>query len=144
MTTQCDNCTTIGHELWAVRFASSGGNSLNARHSGFVVWVAVCFSACASVEIEGNGSITPDAITGSATVHGSLYGFRWQPFTTEQCGGDSLFRVETHTNALLLGVSVLSLGLYVPQTVEWWCYLPSAADDDAEIWDPNASPGVVE
>ncbi|MEM7276846.1 MAG: hypothetical protein AAF385_01870 [Pseudomonadota bacterium] len=95
--------------------------------------------ACSTVELEGSGSITPDAITGSETVHGSLYGYRWKPFTTEKCGTDSLFRVETHTNAGLLLASVLTLGFYVPQTVEWWCYAPDNGDaEDEEVWDPNA------
>ena len=107
---------------------------------GLIVATAVIsVASCATVEVEGSGSITPEAITGSETVHGSLYGFRWAPYTTEKCGDDSLFRVETNTNAGLLLVSVLSLGLYVPQTVEWWCYSPETADEDEEIWDPTAS-----
>ena len=104
----------------------------------FVAVATLGMSSCATVEVEGSGSITPEAITGSETVHGSLYGFRWAPYTTEKCGSDSLFRVETNTNAGLLLVSVLSLGLYVPQTVEWWCYAPESAADEEEIWDPTA------
>lgn len=97
----------------------------------------VCSSGCATFEVEGNGWITPDAKTGSETVHGSLYGFRWRPFNVEKCGGDSLFRVEFHTNAGLLLTSIVTLGLYVPQTVEWWCYAPSNDDEDEEVWDPS-------
>lgn len=93
--------------------------------------------ACATFEVEGNGSITPEAKTGSETVHGSLYGFRWRPFDVEKCGADSLFRVEHHTNAVLLLASVATLGLYVPQTVEWWCYSPSVDDEDEEQWVPS-------
>ena len=104
-----------------------------------VTCAAIGTVSCATVEVEGSGSITPEAITGSETVQGSLYGFRWAPYTTEKCGDDSLFRVETNTNAGLLLVSVLSLGLYVPQTVEWWCYSTETADEDEEIWDPTAS-----
>ncbi len=104
-----------------------------------VVLIAAGLAACSTVEVEGAGSITPDAITGSETVHGSLYGFRWRPYTTEKCGTDSLFRVETNTNVGLLLVSIASLGLYVPQTVEWWCYKPAAGDEDEEIWDPSAN-----
>lgn len=96
-------------------------------------------SACSTVEIEGAGSISPDAITGSETVHGSLYGFRWKPTTVEKCGTDKLFRVETHTNAGLLLASVLTLGIYVPQTVEWWCNSPTVDDDGEEVWDPSAT-----
>lgn len=95
-------------------------------------------AACSTVEVEGSGSIAPDAITGSETIHGSLYGFRWQPYVTEKCGTDSLFRVEAHTNAPMLAVSVLTLGIYVPQTIEWWCYSPAGDDEDEEAWDPSA------
>lgn len=97
--------------------------------------------ACATFELEGAGSITPDAITNSETVHSSLYGFQWRPFTTEKCGADSLFRVEYHTNAVFLVASVATLGLYVPQTVEWWCYTPAGTQEDEEQWDPTASVG---
>ena len=103
-----------------------------------LILAIVCAAACSTFEVEGYGSITPEAITGSETVHGSLYGFRWRPFTVEKCGADSLFRVEYHTNAGLLLASMVTLGLYVPQTVEWWCYAPSGDDEDEEVWDPSA------
>lgn len=102
-----------------------------------VVLVAVT-TGCATFELEGAGAITPDAVTNSQTVHGSLYGFRWQPHVTEKCAGDSLFRVEYHTNAAFLLVSVATLGLYVPQTVEWWCYAPGDEDEDEEAWSPGS------
>jgi len=103
-----------------------------------LVSIIAILSACSTFEVEGNGSITPDAITGSETVHGSLYGFQWKPFAIEKCGTDSLFRVEYHTNAALLLASVATLGLYVPQTVEWWCHSPVDVDEDEEVWDPTA------
>ncbi len=105
--------------------------------------LALSFCAgCATFELEGNGALTPDATTGSQTVHGSLYGYRWQPFAIEKCGADNLFRVEFHTNAAFLLVSVASLGLYVPQTVEWWCYdAAEEAKDDEEVWVPPAAAG---
>ncbi len=95
--------------------------------------------ACTTFEVEGNGSITPEAIAGSETVHGSLYGFHWRETDIEKCGDNTLFRVEYHTNAGLLLASLLTLGLYVPQTVEWWCNSPSTDDENEEVWDPNAS-----
>lgn len=98
-----------------------------------------CLPACSTFEVEGAGSITPDAITGSETVHGSLYGINWRPRVTEKCGSDSLFRVEHHTNAVFLLASVATVGLYVPQTVEWWCYSPDADDENEEVWDPTAN-----
>jgi hypothetical protein len=99
-----------------------------------------CVSACTTFEIEGSGSFTPDARTGSETVHGSLYGIEWQPRTVEKCGQDTLFRVEYHTNAALLLASVATLGFYVPQTVEWWCAAASDDDEDEEVWVPDTGP----
>ncbi len=103
-----------------------------------LITITLGVSACATVELEGSGSITPEAITASETVHGSLYGFRWKSFTAEKCGKDSLFRVETHTNVGLILASVLTLGVYVPQTIEWWCYSPLDDEEDEEVWDPSA------
>ncbi len=82
---------------------------------------------------------TPEAITDSETVHGSLYGFKWRPFAIEKCGDESLFRVEYHTNVALLLASFVTLGLYVPQTVEWWCNSPMIDEEGEEAWDPNAN-----
>lgn len=110
--------------------------SISARV--FFILVMMCAQACSTFEVEGSGSITPDAITGSEIVHGSLYGFQWRTFDVEKCDGDSLFRVEFHTNAGLLLASVVTLGLYVPQTVEWWCYSPAGDEEDEEVWVPTA------
>ncbi|MEL6868330.1 MAG: hypothetical protein AAFO81_00890 [Pseudomonadota bacterium] len=101
-----------------------------------VVFVLVwALAGCSTFEVEGAGSIRPDAITGSQTVHGSLYGIQWAPLVTEKCGNDHLFRVEYHTNALLLLTAVATLGVYVPQTVEWWC-VAAPDDSDEAVWDP--------
>ncbi|MEO0575492.1 MAG: hypothetical protein AAF004_08515 [Pseudomonadota bacterium] len=105
---------------------------------GTLIAGALFLSACSTFELEGAGAITPDAITGSETVHGSLYGFYWRPFAIEKCGDDNLFRVEYHTNAALIAVSVVSLGLYVPTTVEWWCSAPQTDTEDEEVWDPSS------
>ncbi len=95
-----------------------------------------CLAGCSTFELEGSGSISPSTITGRETVHGSLYGYRWQQFQVEKCEQDSLFRIEFHTNALLLLTSLVTLGLYVPQTVEWWCNTQVAPDEEEEVWIP--------
>lgn len=100
----------------------------------------LAMSGCATYEVEGAGAFTPDSHTGSETIHGSLYGFRWSEFNNEKCVDSNLFRVETHTNAALLLISVLSLGLYVPQTVEWWCSSSQVDAENEEVWDPNSEP----
>ena len=90
----------------------------------------VCLSGCMSFEVEGDGRLTPQSITGRETVHGSLYGYTWGSRDIQKCsGGLGLYRVEYHTNALYILVSTCSLGLYVPQTVEWWCQAPEQVDD---------------
>ncbi len=110
------------------------------RTTKLALVLAIALSpACSTFEVEGNGSITPEAITGSETVHGSLYGFRWKEFDIEKCEDNSLFRVEFHTNAGLLLASIATLGVYVPQTVEWWCNSPMEDDEDEEVWDPNTT-----
>ncbi|MCH9694162.1 MAG: hypothetical protein K0U72_06605 [Gammaproteobacteria bacterium] len=107
------------------------------RNSFLLVTLAIA-SACSTFEVEGGGSFTPDAVTGSETVHGSLYGIEWSERTIEKCGQDPLLRVEHHTNVALIIASVATLGLYVPQTVEWWCAAPGGDDEDEEVWDPDA------
>ena len=103
-----------------------------------LVLILIGATACATIEVEGPGSIKPDSVTGSQTVHGSLYGFRWQPYTTEKCEEGSLFRVEHQTNVIMLLASLATLGLYVPQTVEWWCDTPYS-DEAEEEWIPGQS-----
>ena len=83
-------------------------------------------NGCMTFELEGDGVHEP--ASAYETVHGSIYGFKWKEPTVEKCfDGQGIYRVEFHTNAGFLLVSVLSVGLYVPQTAEWWC---QAADDD--------------
>lgn len=109
---------------------------MNIQTARFCALLSLGLAGCTTFEIEGNGAITPQATTNSETVHGSLYGYRWRSFDVEKCGTDSLFRVEFHTNVGFLALSTLSLGLYVPQTVEWWCYTPAALAEEEEIWVP--------
>ena len=106
-----------------------------AIHAAATLVLTSLVSSCTTFELEGSGSIAPHSITGSETVHSSLYGFRWSPHTIEKCGDANLFRVEYHTNAAFLLASAVTLGLYVPQTVEWWC-TPPVDDADEEVLDP--------
>ena len=78
--------------------------------------------SCMTFKVIGDGSKTADSCHGSETVHSSLYDFDWVDRDAKKCGeGHAIQRVQFTTNGLLLLASVLSLGLYVPQTVEWWC-----------------------
>lgn len=87
-----------------------------------------------SFELEGDGQLTPESVCQSETVHGSLYGFEWKDRVVTKCSDNlGLYRVEFHTNAAYLLVSTLSLGLYVPQTVEWTCQAPIDVEEEGEI-----------
>jgi hypothetical protein len=90
--------------------------------------------------LEGFGPNDPETTQGTSTTHGSLYGFMWAAPEVEKCIDHSqLFRVRFHTNAGYLAASFVSLGLYVPQTVEWWCtvpLLPPPPPAEEELYNP--------
>ncbi len=82
----------------------------------------VGISGCATMTIEGDCQKTPMSKTGTHTKHGSFYNIVWAEPPVEKCeNGRGLYRARHHTNAIYVLVSVVSLGFYVPQTVEWWC-----------------------
>lgn len=94
-------------------------------------------SGCATMTIEGDGQKTPDSKTGTHTSHGSFYGFVWSEPEAEKCdNGQGLYRARYHTNALYALATVMSFGLYVPQTVQWWCDDGSGQDTDEEEYKP--------
>lgn len=94
---------------------------------------------CTTMTIEGDGQKTPQSKTGTDTVHGSFYNFVWsEPPPVDKCdNGRGLYRARYHTNMAYVLASVFSLGLYVPQTVEWWCDGAPAKDEDEEIYRPG-------
>lgn len=98
----------------------------------------VALPACATMTIEGDGQKTPQSTTGKHTTHGSFYSFVWsEPPVTKCDNGRGLYRARYHTNMAYVLVSALSLGLYVPQTVEWWCDGTPVQDDDEELYRPG-------
>ena len=100
-----------------------------------VSWLLL--SGCMTFEVDSNASITPESANGYEIVHGSIYGYRWREYHVQKCDESALARVEYNFNWLELLASSLSLGLYVPQTVEWWCDDPTIEDDEDE---PGLSP----
>jgi hypothetical protein len=94
--------------------------------------VTLILPGCMTFEVAGNASITEASVNGHETVHGSLYRSPWKAYPIQKCDKSAIARVEYQTNGLLLLASVASLGLYVPQTVEWWCDDPSRKDDEHE------------
>ena len=103
----------------------------------FFCFMIVGLSACATVTVEGDLPKTADSTTGTDTVHGSFYNFVWSEPTVTKCEtGEGLARVRTHTNVAYSFVSILSLGLYVPQTITWWCDGTPEDDADEEVYVP--------
>ncbi len=95
-------------------------------------------SGCATMTIEGDGQKTPKSTTGTHTAHGSFYSFVWSAPPITKCeNGRGLYRARYHTNALYALVSLASLGLYVPQTVEWWCDGTPKQDENEELYRPG-------
>ena len=77
---------------------------------------------CATMTIEGDGQKPPKSEADRYTEHNSFYGFVWSEPQPSKCkNGHGIYRVRYHTNAAYTLATVLSLGLYVPQTVDWWC-----------------------
>ena len=68
---------------------------------------ALILAGCVNFPIEGSG--TPQKTNGYETIHGSYYGFKWQEYDIKKA-----------KDYLYSAAAVLTLGLYVPQDVEWW------------------------
>ena len=84
-------------------------------------------SGCMNSTIEGSG--TPQKTNGQEVIHGSFYGFQWKDHDIRKAkDGLGLYRVIYHTNYLYSTAAVLSLGLYVPQEIEWWVQAPAQQD----------------
>lgn len=95
-------------------------------------------AGCVTMTIEGDGQKTTESKTGTDTQHGSFYGFLWaEPEPVTKCdNGRGLYRARYNTNVVYSLAAVISLGLYVPQTVQWWCDGTPVPDDDQEVYVP--------
>ncbi len=104
-----------------------------------LVAVFIGLAGCTTHTIRGGGPKTASVIAGKETVHGSLYGFFGPDIPQQKCTKDyDLVQARYHTNALYLLVSVVSLGIYVPETIEWWCD-KRPTDDGEEAWAPGSN-----
>ena len=107
-------------------------------HLALAIVASLLLSGCMTFTIEGDLAKTPDSTTGDETVHRSLYGIEWSKQTVEKCENQQgLTRVRFHTNAMYLLASVVTLGLYVPQHVTWWCGASPAPDDPNDVYVPE-------
>jgi len=107
-------------------------------HRALAISIASALAGClASFDVEGDGDLTPRSEYGRDTVASSLYGIEWTRPSVQKCADRlGLYRVRYTTNGLLLIASAATLGLYVPQTVEWWCEAP-APEGDGELLRPE-------
>jgi hypothetical protein len=81
-------------------------------------------SSCMSFVVEGSGDRdkSTNAQSVQETVHGSFWGSLWdRPYVSKCEKGQELYRIKYHQNAVFVLASIATLGLYVPQAVEWWC-----------------------
>lgn len=109
----------------------------NTMRMILICCMIVSLYGCATMTIEGDGQKTPKSKTGTHTKHGSFYSLVWSEPPVDKCdNGHGLYRVRYHTNAVYVLASVISLGFYVPQTVQWWCDGTPLQDDDEEIYQP--------
>ena len=97
----------------------------NTIRAALICCIMVGASGCTTMTIEGDGQKTPQSKTGTHTVHASYYGLVWSSPPVEKCD-----------NVIFAVVSIVSLGLYVPQTVEWWCDGTPKQDDNEELYRP--------
>lgn len=81
--------------------------------------LAALLAGC-TFTLVGNAPKTEDSIAHSKTVNASFL-LTKQPLNTCSDPKEGLAAIRFHTNPAYLAVSLLSLGLYVPQNVTWWC-----------------------
>jgi hypothetical protein len=119
-------------------FVGRGGKMRKVFLSVVLFYISASLSSCATMTIEGDGQKTPMSKTGTHTKHGSYYSFVWSEPPVDKCdNGHGLYRARYHTNAVYSLVSLVTLGIYVPQTVEWWCDGTPADDGGEEEYIPN-------
>ena len=80
--------------------------------------LAITSLSCTSFVVEGGGNKA--AASGTETIHSSLYGFDWSERSKVKSSKQGIYKIEASTNGLYLFVSAISLGLYVPQNIQWW------------------------
>jgi hypothetical protein len=87
-------------------------------------------SACTFTMV-GNAPKTEDTRAQSRTINASFAGSEQFVNMCEDQEAD-LAEVRFHTNPVYLVASIVTLGLYVPQNVTWWCGVEEAecTEDD--------------
>lgn len=95
-----------------------------------VALTLVAVSGC-TFTLVGNVPKTEDSIAHKKTVNATFAKSEQFVNACEE-EGQNLAAIRYHTNPVYVIASVLSLGLYVPQNVTWWCGTESPACEDDE------------
>ena len=97
-----------------------------------ILALSITSFGCTSFVVEGGGNKA--AASGTETIHTSLYGFDWSDRPKVKSSKEGLYKIEVSTNGFYVLASALSLGLYVPQDVQWW--LQKEQKTGAKEWKP--------
>lgn len=98
-----------------------------------VLLLVLILTGCMNFELSSDANITQDSSNKSETVHGTMWGqWYWKDYNIQKCNDGPLARTENTFTAPQLFLSAVTLGFYVPQTVEWWCQDVSTGDDSDE------------
>jgi hypothetical protein len=67
------------------------------------------------------------------TFHGSYWGFYWSETDHIPCGEtcQGIHKVLNHSNLGYAIAPIVTLGLWAPSTVEYWCYVAVPDESDA-------------
>lgn len=102
-----------------------------------LVVLSLCALSSCTFTMVGNAPKTEHSIAQNKTVNSTFVKSEQFINTCEE--DQNLAEIRFHTNPGYLLVSVLSLGLYVPQNVTWWCgaeSTPCSDQDQSEDCEP--------
>jgi len=89
-------------------------------------------------ETDTGGQRNAGTVCPSETAWQTYYGFDWStPPVKKAKNGQGLYQVTVYNDYLCSLISVFSLGLAVPQRVEWQAQRPEPKDEKAEPMKPT-------
>ena len=114
-------------------------NSISARSFKAVLVSLVFLSGC-TFTMNGNVEGKPPGMErGGQTVNATSFGDGEEIILPCEDRNTQIAKVRFHTNPGYLLASIVSLGFYVPQRVDWWCGpFPNQEEEEEEIWDPDS------
>ena len=87
-----------------------------------LVSLIACLPGCMKLKVIGSRNVdqTTEREHVMETYHGSFWGIPWDEPELKINKDHHLIRIYYHDNVLYLLASVVTLGVWVPQEVEWW------------------------